>query len=223
MSENYISVSQLNSYIKGIFDAEVMLQNICVYGEVGSFNISGGNAYFNLKDENGMLACVLFGAYNHDTPKIGDMVLVRGSMSYYSKGGRLSFNAVSIMPYGKGLLYEKFLKLKAELELKGYFASSRKKEIPQFVRRIGVVTSPTGAVIKDIIDVTNRRNDGIDIVLFPVKVQGVGADREIANGINFFSNYPAVDVIIVARGGGSMEDLEPFNTDIVATAVRFYF
>lgn len=218
MTESFISVSQVNAYVKNIFDAEIMLQNICVFGEVGSFSISGSNAYFNLKDENGMLSCVLFGVDRFDAPKVGDMVLVKGSMSYYAKGGKLSFNAYSIMPYGKGLLYEKFLQLKAELESRGYFDPALKKAIPPMAKRIGVVTSPTGAVIRDIIDVTHRRNDTIDIVLYPVKVQGLGADREIATGIDFFSQYDDVDVIIVARGGGSMEDLEPFNSEIVATA-----
>ena len=218
MSESYISVSQLNTYIRNIFEAEIMLQNIFVYGEVSSYNISNGIAYFNLKDEAGMLSCVLFGANNFDSPKIGDMVLVRGSMNYYAKGGKLSFNATSIMPYGKGQLYEKFLQLKAKLESKGYFAPEIKKLIPKKVKRIGVVTSPTGAVIRDIIDVTHRRNDTLDIVLYPVKVQGVGADSDIARGINFFSRYDNVDVVIVARGGGSIEDLEPFNSEIVADA-----
>ncbi len=218
MGESYISVSQLNTYIKNIFEAEVMLQNIFVYGEVSSYNISNGIAYFNLKDENGLLSCVLFGANNFKSPKIGDLVLVKGSMSYYAKGGKLSFNAYSIMPYGRGLLYEKFLELKNKLQLQGYFDTSRKRPIPPKVRRIGVVTSPTGAVIRDIIDVTHRRNDTIDIVLYPVKVQGIGAENEIARGIDFFSEYDGVDVIIVARGGGSMEDLEPFNTEIVADA-----
>lgn len=217
MGESYLSVAQINNYIKGIFEAEVMLQNICVYGEVSSYNVSGGNAYFNLKDESGLLPCVLFGASNFDKPNIGDVVLVRGSINYWAKGGKLSFNAVSIVPYGKGLLYEKFLQLKAKLERLGYFDAERKKSIPARVRRIGVVSSPTGAVIRDIIDVTSRRNDTIDIVLYPVKVQGVGAENEIATGIKFFANYD-VDVIIVARGGGSMEDLEPFNTEIVAQA-----
>ena len=218
MVDSYISVAQVNNYIKNIFDAEVMLKNICVFGEIGSYNISNGNVYFNLKDESGMLPCVLFGANKYDNVKIGDMVLVSGSISYYAKGGRLSFNAYSIMPYGKGLLFEKFLKLKAELEARGYFDPSIKKPIPERVRRIGVVSSPTGAVIRDIIDVTHRRNDTIDIVLYPVKVQGVGAEKEIATGIDFFSQYENVDVIIVARGGGSMEDLEPFNSELVATA-----
>lgn len=219
MIDSYISVSQLNTHIKNIFDAEIMLQNICVYGEVSSYNVSNNIAYFNLKDEGGMLACVLFGANTFDAPKIGDVVLIRGSMNYYAKGGKLSFNAVSIMPYGRGVLYEKFLKLKADLEARGYFDSAIKQQIPSKVRRIGVVSSATGAVIRDIIDVTHRRNDSIDIVLYPVKVQGIGAEREIASGIEFFSNYDNVDVIIVARGGGSMEDLEPFNTEIVANAV----
>lgn len=218
MSESYISVSQLNTYIKNIFEAEVMLQNIFVYGEVSSYNISNGIAYFNLKDENGLLSCVLFGANNFKAPKIGDLVLVRGSMNYYAKGGKLSFNAYSIMPYGRGLLYEKFLELKNKLQLKGYFDKDRKRPIPKKVKRIGVVTSPTGAVIRDIIDVTRRRNDTIDIVLYPVKVQGIGAENEIARGIDFFSDYDNIDVIIVARGGGSMEDLEPFNSEIVADA-----
>ena len=218
MVDSYISVEQVNSYIKNIFDAEVMLKNICVFGEIGSYNISNGNAYFNLKDESGMLPCVLFGANKYDNVKVGDMVLVSGSISYYAKGGRLSFNAYSIMPYGKGLLFEKFLKLKAELEARGYFDQSIKKPIPERVRRIGVVSSPTGAVIRDIIDVTSRRNDTIDIVLYPVKVQGIGAEREIATGIDFFSQYENVDVVIVARGGGSMEDLEPFNSELVATS-----
>lgn len=218
MSDSYISVSQLNTYIKNIFEAEIMLQNICVYGEVSSYNVSNNIAYFNLKDESGLLSCVLFGASQFEKPKLGDMVLVRGSMNYYAKGGRLSFNAVSIMPYGKGLLYEKFLKLKAELEEKGYFSPEHKKPVPKYIKRVGVVSSETGAVIRDIINVTHRRNDLIDIVLFPVKVQGLGAEREIAKGIDFFSVYDKVDVVIVARGGGSLEDLEPFNTEIVANA-----
>ena len=157
MSDNYFSVTQINSYIKNIFEAEVMLQNICVYGEVSSYNISNGIAYFNIKDESGLLSCVLFGASNFESPKIGDVILVTGSMNYYAKGGKLSFNATKIMPYGKGLLYEKFLKLKAKLQELGYFDESRKRPIPSRVRRIGVVSSPTGAVIRDIIDILKEQ------------------------------------------------------------------
>ena len=217
--ESYISVGQLNNYIKAIFQAETMLQNIFVYGEISSYSISNGIAYFNLKDDSNLLPCILFNAKSFDVPNIGDVVLLKGSMNYYQKGGKLSFNAVSIAPYGKGLLYEKFLKLKAELEARGYFDESIKKPLPERVNRIGVVTSATGAVIQDIRDVTFRRNNSVDIVLYPVKVQGVGAEYEIAKGIDFFSDYDNVDVVIVARGGGSIEDLEPFNTENVAKAV----
>lgn len=217
MDENIISISQFSNYIKKIFEAEVLLQNICVYGEVGSYNISNGIAYFTLKDENALLNCVMFNP--KEKPNIGDVVIVKGSPNYYIKGGKFSFNVFAMMPYGKGLLYENFLKLKSKLEDKGYFDLSIKKTLPERVKRIGVVSSSTGAVIQDIIDITRRRNNSVDIVLFPVKVQGIGAELEIANGINFFSEYDKVDVVIVARGGGSMEDLQPFNTEIVADAV----
>lgn len=217
MSEQYLSVGQVNNYIKNIFEAEVMLQNICIYGEVSSYKISNNIAYFNLTDETGLISCVLFNASRFPEPNIGDVILAVGSISYYAKGGKLSFNANHIAPYGKGLLYEKFLKLKEDLEKRGYFKLEHKKPIPERVNKIGVVTSSTGAVIQDIINVTKRRNKTVNIVLYPVKVQGVGAETEIANGINFFSNYD-VDAIIVARGGGSAEDLQPFNTEIVATA-----
>lgn len=218
MSEQYLSVGQVNNYIKNIFEAEVMLQNICIFGEVSSYKISNNIAYFNLTDDTGLISCVLFNASRFDVPNIGDMILAVGSVSYYAKGGKLSFNANHIAPYGKGLLYEKFLKLKAELEQKGYFDLSHKKPLPERVKRIGVVSSSTGAVIQDIINVTTRRNPTVDIVLYPVKVQGVGAEDDIAKGINFFSGYDKVDVVIVARGGGSAEDLQPFNTEIVANA-----
>jgi len=215
---NCISVIELNKYIKNIFDSEELLHGVSVYGEVTSYKISNGIAYFNIKEEDNLLPCVLFGALKFPEPKIGDLVLLTGSVSYYVKGGKLSFNAVKMEPYGKGLLFQKFLELKNKLEAKGYFDIDKKKPIPRFLKRIGVVTSATGAVIQDIIDVTTRRNNTLDIVLYPVKVQGIGAELEIAQGINFFSEYPDVDVVIVARGGGSMEDLMPFNTEQVADA-----
>ncbi len=216
--ENAISVSQVNNYIKSIFDAELMLQNIFVYGEIGTYKVTNGIAYFNLKDEMGVLPCVLFGADSFPAFEVGDQVVVGGRVSYYVKGGKLSFNAFSIERFGIGLLYQQFLELKSKLEAKGYFDEAIKRPLPARVRRIGVVSSETGAVIQDIIDVTTRRNDTVDIVLYPVKVQGLGADKEIAKAIDFFSTYDKVDVIIVARGGGSIEDLQPFNTEIVADA-----
>ncbi len=217
--DNAISVTQVNNYIKSIFDAESILHNIYVYGEIGAYKVTNGIAYFNLKDENSLISCVLFGANNFPTFDVGDQVVVCGSVGYYAKGGKLNLNAVSIERFGIGLLYQKFLELKAELETLGYFDEERKKPIPARVKRIGVVTSQTGAVIRDIIDVTTRRNDSVDIVLYPVKVQGIGAEKEIASGIDFFSEYDKIDVIIVARGGGSLEDLQPYNTKTVADAV----
>ena len=216
--DNAISVTQVNNYIKYIFEAETMLQNIFMYGEIGTYKVTNGIAYFNLKDENSLISCVLFGANNFPMFEVGDQVVVRGSVSYYSQGGKLNFNAVSIERFGVGLLYQKFLELKAELESLGYFDQVNKKPLPERVKRIGVVTSETGAVIRDIIDVATRRNSGVDIVLYPVKVQGLGAEKEIASGIDFFSDYEKVDVVIVARGGGSLEDLQPYNSRIVADA-----
>ncbi|MDD4211430.1 MAG: exodeoxyribonuclease VII large subunit [Clostridia bacterium] len=217
MESNILSVSQLNNYLKSIIDAEIMLKNIAVVGEVSGYNVVRGIAYFMLKDSDSLLNCVLFGADNFEVPKIGDKVVVTGSPSYYAKGGKLSFNATKIESYGLGELYKKFLQLKEMLEKEGLFDEHFKKSLPKMPKRIGVVTSKTGAVIEDIINVVARRNNAVDIVLYPVKVQGDRAEYEIAAGIEFFNSYN-VDVIIVARGGGSAEDLQPFNTEVVARA-----
>ena len=147
------------------------------------------------------------------------MVLVSGSPNYYIKGGRFSFNVYKIEPYGQGLLYKQFLELKAKLEALGLFDAERKKPLPEVIKRIGVVTSETGAVIQDIIDVSHRRNSMLDIVLYPAKVQGIGADSTIIEGIKALDNIPSIDVIIVARGGGSAEDLSVFNNENVAMTI----
>jgi exodeoxyribonuclease VII large subunit len=161
---------------------------------------------------------VLFDALKFESPKLGDKVVVTGSPGYYAKGGKLNFNATKLETYGLGEIFKKFLQLKEKLEQEGLFDNKYKKPLPKMPKRIGVVSSATGAVIEDIINVVTRRNNQIDIVLYPVKVQGEKAEFEIANGISFFSSYN-VDVIIVARGGGSLEDLQPFNTEVVARAV----
>ena len=219
MAETYISISQFSNYIKNIFDAEIMLHHIFLYGEVSSYNVSNHIAYFTLKDQDALLNCVMFNASAYPKPNIGDMVLVQGSPNYYIKGGRFSFQVSHIEPYGKGKLYEDFLQLKEKLEKLGYFDPKHKKAIPQNIKRIGVVTSKEGAVIQDIINITTRRNPMIDIVLYPVKVQGIGAEQEIAEGIHYFSNFGGVDCVVVARGGGSAEDLQAYNTETVAHAV----
>ena len=218
MERQPISVSLLAEYIKRIFDSESLLYNIDVIGEVSSFSISGGNAFFSIKDENALMNCVLFGIKNY-IPKIGEKVIVTGTPRYYVKGGKMNFNATSIKSFGEGDIYKRFLELKNRLEKEGLYDTSHKKPMPEKIERIGVVTSETGAVIHDIINVVTRRNAAQDIVLFPIKVQGIGADIEIANAIKFFSNYEDIDAVVVCRGGGSDEDLQNFNSEIVARAV----
>ena len=219
MERKPISVSVLANYIKQIFDAETLLYNIDVIGEISSYGISNGNAFFTIKDENALLNCVLFGANNFPMFKQGDKVIVTGTPKYYAKGGKLNFNSTNIKLFGEGDIYKRFLELKEKLEKEGLFDVMHKKPMPTKIDRIGVVTSETGAVIHDIINVTKRRNSAQDIVLYPIKVQGIGADNEIAKGIEFFSNYDKVDAIIVGRGGGSDEDLANFNSEIVARAI----
>lgn len=215
MQDDVIAVSVLGEYLKRIIDAEELLYAIKIYGEIASYNVSGGNAYFILKDEKASLNCVCFNCFKTYIPKIGDKVIVTGSPKYYVKGGKLSFNVTRIEEFGKGDIFNQFLLLKEKLEKEGLFDISHKKQIPQVIKKIGVVTAENGAVIHDILNVATRRNNNIKIVLYPTKVQGVGASEEIVKGINFFSNSD-VDAIIVGRGGGSEEDLLPYNTEEVA-------
>lgn len=218
MSENIITVTQFSNYVKQIFMAEELLHNILICGEVSDINVSRNIAYFNLKDENALLACVKFGADSGYLPKEGEMVLVRGSPNYYVKGGRFSFNVSKIEPYGQGVLYQKFLELKQKLETEGLFDESKKKPLPDVIKKIGVVTSEDGAVLQDIIDITRRRNPMLSILLYPAKVQGIGAEQTIVEGLKQLDKTD-VDVIIVARGGGSLEDLSCFNTEIIARQI----
>lgn len=213
-----ITVSQLNGYIKNIFDAEELLHNISVVGEVFGVSSARGITYFSLKDENATLPCVCF--YPAFAGKIveGKQVVVTGSPNYYVKGGRLSFNVNRVEEAGEGRLYEEFLKLKAKLESEGLFSDAHKIPIPKNIKRIGVITSKDGAVIQDIKNVSWRRNPSVDIVLYPTKVQGRLAENEIAHAIDQMDKYANVDVIVVARGGGSLEDLSAYNTEIVARA-----
>lgn len=211
-----LTVTQLNKRIKDILEYEPVLEHISVMGEISSFSITRGIAYFNIKDDESLLSCVMFNCcqdYN-----IGDKVTVVGKVSYYTKGGKLSLAVHKIEAMGQGDVYQKFLELKSKLEQEGLFDTLHKLPIPRYIRRIGVVTSKTGAVFQDIINVTYRRNPTIDLVLRDVQVQGVVAKEQIVQAIDFFSNYKDVDVVIVARGGGSIEDLQPFNEEEVARA-----
>ncbi|MGN1208461.1 MAG: exodeoxyribonuclease VII large subunit [Christensenellales bacterium] len=213
MQFNNLSVVEFNNIVKNIFDSEEMLFNCAVVGEVSSFKITGGIAYFTIKDDFACLNCVWFGP--EKDLKIGEKVKVVGRPNFYVKGGKLNFNVNFVTSFGEGDIYKRFLALKQKLADEGYFVN--KKELPKVVSSIGVVSSSKGAVIKDIISVTKRRNPNVNIYIFPAKVQGEGADKEICRGIEFFDNFD-VDVVIVARGGGSSEDLNVFNCESVAKA-----
>jgi exodeoxyribonuclease VII large subunit len=211
---NKFTVSQLNTVIKNIIDNEVVLEDIMVTGELSSFSVTRNIAYFTLKENENLLSCVQFGCKNEF--KIGDMVQCRGNVKYYPKGGKLTFNVLSIELCGQGELYKKFLELKEKLEKEGLFNESNKIPIPKFVNSIGVVTSKTGAVLQDIKNVTSRRNPNLDIYVYDAQVQGKYAVNDVIQGITYFDNLTDVDVIIVARGGGSIEDLMPFNDEELA-------
>lgn len=208
------SVSQVNKLIKDLIDNEVILEDITVTGELSSFSVTRNIAYFTLKDNDNLLSCVQFGATQ--TFNVGDMVECRGNVKYYPKGGKLTFNTLEIKPCGQGELYQQFLKMKEKLSAEGLFDESNKIAIPRFVNSIGVVTSKTGAVLQDIKNVAARRNPNLDIYVYDAQVQGKYAVQDIIEGIMYFDNMTDVDVIIVARGGGSLEDLMPFNDEELA-------
>lgn len=211
---NRLSVTQLNNYIKGVFDDELILKNIAVFGEVYERKDSGGNLFFTLKDEDSILRCVRFGG--GFTPSIGDTVTVVGSVDYYVKGNRVSFRAKSIEPYGEGTLKRKIKELYDKLQAEGLFEN--RPSLPAFIQKVAIVTSETGAVIHDFLSVIRKNNAYIDVVLYPVRVQGDGAETEVADAITE-ANSGDGDIIVVARGGGSDTDLDVFNTETVARAV----
>lgn len=218
MSE-YISVTILNNYLKNIVDAEEMLHNICVVGEISQFKTSGNHAYFTMKDENAEISCTLFNyRMSEYLPKHGETVLVTGSVDFYVKGGRLSFKARKITPLGAGAIALRLEVLKKKLTAEGYFDESHKKPIPIFAERVCVLTAKTGAVIRDIISTARKNNSFLDIDLYPVKVQGEGSQDTIINALKTV-DVMGYDAIIIARGGGSLEDLMGFNDEKLVYAI----
>jgi len=216
MEQKSYSVSQIGNYIKNIFDAEEMLHDIRVFGEITEFKISQGNAWFTIKDENATLSCSLFGAkYLEFIPKVGESVVIKGSPSYWVKSGKLSFVARKIEHIGEGELYLKFLALKEKLQAEGLFDTAHKKQVPNNAINIGVATSETGAVRRDIENVATRRNPAVNIFIAPCKVQGAGADTTIIEALKKLDTM-GLDVLIIARGGGSKEDLDCFNSEKLA-------
>lgn len=216
--EQAISVTKFNNYIKQIFDSEELLHNISIVGEVFGVSFSRNVIYFSLKDETSTLSCVCF--YPNFVSQIieGNKVIITGSPNYYTKAGKFNFNVIRVEKLGQGKLFEEFLKLKQKLEEEGLFDISGKQPMPKKIARIGVITSSEGAVLQDIKNIVWRRNPAVDIVLFNTKVQGNLAEKEIAHAIDVMGNYDKIDAIIVARGGGSLEDLSAYNTEIVARA-----
>ena len=220
--KNVYSVGQVNRYVKNMFTQDFFLQKVYVKGEVSNCKYhTSGHIYFSLKDETGTISCVMFAGQMRGLcfyMKDGDKVVVGGTVDVYERDGRYQLYAKEITLEGAGDLYERFLALKQELEEMGMFAQEYKQPIPPFVRKLGVVTAPTGAAVQDIRNVSLRRNPYLQIILYPALVQGEGAAESVAKGIRMLDEA-GVDVIIAGRGGGSIEDLWAFNEEVVARAI----
>lgn len=223
MEYQAITVTDLNKYIKEKIAGDENLANVLVKGEISNFKLHyTGHMYFTLKDENSLIKCIMFKTYTPHlkfTPKDGMKVMAFGTVSVFERDGVYQLYCKVMQEDGMGSLYTAYEELKAKLEKEGYFDSSHKKKMPFMPKSIGVLTSNTGAVIRDIINVSTRRNPNVYLKLLPVPVQGEGAAEKIAAGIEFMNEKKLADVIILARGGGSLEDLWPFNEEIVAKAI----
>lgn len=213
-----VTVTEFCTVIKRIFQAEEMLKNIAIVGEISGFRASGAHSYFSLKDSGAILPCSCFNYKKTYVPKEGEKVIVIGSPDYYVQGGRFSFIVSQIEPQGIGLLYQKIEELKKKLADEGIFDAAHKKPIPKFPKNVIVVTSKSGAVIRDICRTIRKYNDNIDIVVKDVKVQGEFAAREITSAL-YAVDKLGYDCCILARGGGSLEDLMPFYDEKVVRAV----
>lgn len=218
-----VTVSQLNNYIKRYVDNNANLSGLYIKGEISNFKRhSSGHLYLTLKDSGSVLKCVMFQSYASKlkfNPEDGMKVIAMGRVSVYEAGGAYQLYIEQIVPDGKGELYEAYEQLKSNLEKMGYFDSDIKKPLPKYPRCVGVVTSPQGAAIKDILSVLGRRFPLADVLIYPAQVQGVGASETIVSGIEYFNATGEADVLIIGRGGGSIEDLWAFNEKNVADAI----
>ena len=219
---NVYTVKQVNLYIKNMFTQDFMLNRIYVKGEVSNCKYhASGHIYFSLKDESSTIACIMFASARSGLSfrmREGQKVVVLGSVNVYERDGKYQLYANEIILEGAGLLYEKFEALKQELEEMGMFAEEYKQPIPKFAKTVGIVTAPTGAAVRDIIQIASRRNPYVQLILYPALVQGEGAADSIVRGIRMLEKQN-VDVMIVGRGGGSIEDLWAFNEEKVARAI----
>ena len=222
MRRNVYSVGQVNAYIKNMFAQDFMLRQISVSGEISNCKYhSSGHIYFTLKDSSGTIQAVMFAGNRRGLTfhmKEGDNVVVTGSIEVYERDGKYQLYAREITLAGAGDLYLKYEALKKELEEMGMFAKEYKQDIPKYAKTIGIVTAPTGAAVRDINNIAQRRNPYVQLILYPALVQGEGAAQSIVNGIHAMEQLHP-DLLIVGRGGGSIEDLWAFNTEEVARAV----
>lgn len=218
-----LTVTDINNYIKKTIDNDFILSNAYIKGEISNFKIhSSGHAYFTIKDDSSKLNCVMFKTNAVKLtflPEDGMEVVIKGRVSVYLKDGSYQLYCEEIKLEGMGELNLAYQKLKDKLEKAGLFKDSLKKSIPNYPKKIGIVTSPTGAAIRDIINVIKRRNKNIEILIYPALVQGINSSEDIIRGIKILNNNPDVDVIILARGGGSIEELWSFNDEKLAYAV----
>ncbi len=223
MQVNPMTVTQLNKYIKDKIGQDEFLQNVLIKGELSNFKKHyTGHMYFTLKDDNSLIKGIMFKTYTPNLkfePKDGMSVVIFGTVSVFERDGAYQLYCKDMILDGMGALYQAYEELKNKLEKEGLFDQRHKKKIPLYSKCIGVVTSQTGSVIKDIINVSTRRNPNVNIKLIPSAVQGDGAGVQIANAIKKFNELNNVDVIIIGRGGGSLEDLWPFNEEVVARAI----
>ena len=219
---NVYSVKQVNAYIKNMFTQDFMLNRIYVKGEVSNCKYhTSGHIYFSLKDESGAISCIMFAGQRNGLGfrmQDGQQVIVLGTVTTYERDGKYQLYAKEIILDGAGLLYERFEALKKELGEMGMFSEEYKQPIPKFAKKIGIVTAPTGAAIRDIMNISSRRNPYVQLLLYPALVQGDGAAASIVKGIETLEKQ-GVDVIVVGRGGGSIEDLWAFNEEVVARAI----
>lgn len=218
-----ITVTQLNNYMKRYIEQNVHLCDLWIKGEISNFKHHySGHFYFTVKDENSSLKCVMFKNYASQikfTPKDGMNVVILGKISVYEQGGIYQLYGESMIPDGAGELYAAYEQLKNKLGTEGYFSFEHKLSLPKYPRKIGVITSISGAALRDILNVFKRRYPIAEICIYPAKVQGIGASNSVCDGLEYLSNNKKCDVIIIARGGGSIEDLWAFNEENLAKSI----
>lgn len=223
-NENIIGVSELNGYVKEVIEAIPVFRDLRVRGEISNFknHVQSGHFYFSLKDGGSVVRAVMFARdakRMRFMPENGMRVIIHGRLGVYERDGNYQLYVTEMEPDGRGALYEAYERLKKKLEAEGLFSETYKKELPKYPKTVGVITSPTGAAVRDIINVTGRRYPLAEILVYPALVQGEGAETSLINGVRCFTDKVRPDVVIIGRGGGSIEDLWAFNSETLARAI----